>query len=65
MASRPPTLDFLEAHFAVAEIRHVSGIGDEIDRAIRDWESITCLREDGSTDVGRILDTVLWVETTA
>lgn len=62
---QPPDSRLLGVHFAVAEILHASGMGDEIDKVIRDMESIRCLQEDGATDVGRILGTALWVGTTA
>lgn len=61
----PPDSRLLGTHFAVAEILNASGMGEEIDSVLRDMESIGCLREDGSTDAGLILDTALWIEATA
>ncbi|KAK2799705.1 hypothetical protein FQN50_008405 [Emmonsiellopsis sp. PD_5] len=60
-----PDPNLLAVHFAIAEVLHASGMGNEIDKVIRDMESIGCLREDGATDIGRILNTALWVGATA
>ena len=54
-----PNPIFLNVHFLLAEILHVSGMGQIIDKHIRDVNDIDCLREDGGTDIASLLTTAL------
>lgn len=56
----PPDPRLIRVHLAVAQILHASGIGDEIDAVIRDAERIGHLKEDGSTDVERMLGVLVY-----
>lgn len=48
-----PTL--LGVHAAIARFLHMSGMGEHIDRIMRDRENIRCLAPDGSTNIGELL----------
>lgn len=56
----------LDCHYRVAEILNASGMSGYIERKLRDWEDLKeiadkgSLREDGATDITRILNTALW-----
>ncbi|KAJ9300187.1 hypothetical protein DTO271G3_2304 [Paecilomyces variotii] len=50
-----PDPDFLDTHCRLAEILHASGMDEEIDRHIQDYEDLTCLAEDGSTNINQLL----------
>lgn len=59
-----PDKAILAAHAAIARILHLTGMEEEIDEELRDFEDLDCLAEDGSTDlssvVGRWLVEVSW-----
>lgn len=52
---RLPDPRFLQVHYTLAEIFHTSGMGESIDRLIREFEQTGCFAEDGSTDVVQLL----------
>lgn len=54
----------------MCEIFNASAMGDTIERHIRDWEDLrgsgrAAIREDGMTDLGRLLDIALWGQVSA
>ncbi|KAF8466346.1 hypothetical protein BDZ91DRAFT_658020, partial [Kalaharituber pfeilii] len=53
-----PSRFLLEAHAAVAEILHISGMAEYIDDIMRDRDRIGCLAHDGSTDIQRLM--LIW-----
>lgn len=61
-----PHPDLLDCHYRIAEILNASGMEEEIDRKLDDWDKMKrsmpdgCLNEDGSTNVADILRTALW-----
>ncbi|OJJ45832.1 hypothetical protein ASPZODRAFT_69075 [Penicilliopsis zonata CBS 506.65] len=61
-----PSAALLDCHFRLAEILHASGMGEYIEKKMRDWDTIKCgpesrqLSADGSTDVSRYLQAGLW-----
>lgn len=62
-----PDPTFLGCHFKVAEILNASEMGEHIAAHLREWERMKqnggtdgTLRPDGSTEIGRILETALW-----
>lgn len=62
-----PDPAYLDCHHRVAEVLHASGLAEYIERKIRDWQDLKqsggadgSLRQDGSTDISRILETALW-----
>lgn len=60
-----PGAALLDCHYRIAEILNASGMAEFIERHLRDWEDIkgcagSSLKEDGTTDIGRILSTGLW-----
>lgn len=61
-----PSAVLLDCHWRVSEILNASGMGEEFDRHLREWEDIKmstgdgCLKEDGSTDVTRYLEVAFW-----
>lgn len=55
-----PSPALLHAHYSLAEILHVSGMGATIDKHLRDLKDVDCLREDGSTDVASLVTTAMW-----
>ncbi|KAL4783343.1 hypothetical protein BJX76DRAFT_348655 [Aspergillus varians] len=56
----------LDCHHRLAEILHISGMGDYIDKKLRDWEQLKGsagpghLSADGTTDIRRFLQVALW-----
>ena len=54
-----PDPSLLRAHFAVAEIFDASGMGEEIDRVLRDIDEIGVLDENGGSDVGLLVSTAM------
>ncbi|KAJ9321909.1 hypothetical protein DTO027B5_5343 [Paecilomyces variotii] len=50
-----PDPNFLDTHYRLAEIFHASRIDEEIDRHIQDFKDLTCLAEDGSTNINQLL----------
>ncbi|KAJ9243408.1 hypothetical protein DTO169E5_2651 [Paecilomyces variotii] len=50
-----PDPEFLDTHYRLAEIFHASGMDEEIDRHIQDFKDLTCLAEDGSTNINQLL----------
>ncbi|RHZ60000.1 HNH endonuclease signature motif containing protein [Aspergillus thermomutatus] len=60
-----PSSDLLECHWRLAEILNASGMAEIIDGYRREWEDIktgagSSLREDGKTDVGKMLSVAFW-----
>ncbi|EGC45183.1 conserved hypothetical protein [Histoplasma capsulatum var. duboisii H88] len=49
-----PSRVLLSTHAAVARIQHATGMARTIDQILRDREELSCLAEDGSTDIGQI-----------
>ncbi|KAG5290353.1 hypothetical protein I7I50_00078 [Histoplasma capsulatum G186AR] len=49
-----PSRVLLSTHAAVARILHATGMARTIDQILRDREELSCLAEDGSTDIGQI-----------
>ncbi|KAJ5213049.1 hypothetical protein N7449_000218 [Penicillium cf. viridicatum] len=65
-----PNPALLDAHWRMCEIFNASAMGDTIERHIRDWEDLrgsgrAAIREDGTTDLGRLLDIALWGQVSA
>lgn len=60
----PPDPRFLGVHCAIAHIMGQSGAGKYIDRTLRDILGEVDVKEDGSTDLGRILGLRLngWID---
>lgn len=56
----PPSERLLALHRAIAHILHLSGAGDYIDKILRDMED-GVVREDGSTELGVLVDLALKV----
>lgn len=50
----PPSPRLLALHRAIAKILSLSGAGEYIDKLFQDLEE-TGVREDGSTDLGRLI----------
>lgn len=50
----PPSPRLLAIHSAIGHILHLSGAGNYINKIIRDMEE-TNIREDGSTELGRMM----------
>lgn len=48
----PPNRDFLEAHFAIAEILHVSDMEESIDQTLYELEEFASFPQDGQVDAG-------------
>jgi len=60
-----PNPDFLDCHYRLAEILNASGMAESIEQHFQDWDDIKArssegLREDGATDIARILEAGLW-----
>ncbi|KAJ9296394.1 hypothetical protein DTO271G3_5092 [Paecilomyces variotii] len=61
-----PNPVLLECHWRVAEILNASGMGEEIDKYMRELEAVKTsmgggsLNEDGSSDLSRYLDAAFW-----
>lgn len=45
----------LEAQASVARILHMTAIGEQIEKVLRDREEVSCLASDGSTEMGYLL----------
>lgn len=63
-----PNPRLLEVHFAIAEIFHASGMGEEIDKVLQDVEEAGLLQPNGTSDVGHVghlLNTALWAKIVA
>ncbi|KAK2749347.1 hypothetical protein FQN55_003673 [Onygenales sp. PD_40] len=62
-----PSATLLDCHHRVAEVFNASGMAEEIDKKINEWENLKhdsssrCLREDGTSDVSRSLSLGLWM----
>jgi hypothetical protein len=50
-----PRKSLLEAHNAVAEILHVTGMGKRIEDVLEEWKNTHCLAPDGTTDIQSLL----------
>ncbi|KAF8473505.1 hypothetical protein BDZ91DRAFT_651460 [Kalaharituber pfeilii] len=50
-----PSRYLLELHSSVAKILHLSGMGEYIERIMREQEELRCLSGDGSTKIQRLL----------
>ncbi|EQL29810.1 hypothetical protein BDFG_07621 [Blastomyces dermatitidis ATCC 26199] len=59
----PPSPRLLALHHAIARILHLSGAGEYIDNILRDMEE-TGIQEDGSTELGRMVNLTLggWLD---
>lgn len=57
----PPSDRLLALHYAIAQILHLSGAGDYIDKILRDREEGR-VRADGSTELGILVDLALKVQ---
>ena len=57
----PPSERLLALHCAIAHILHLSGVGDYIDKVLKDMED-GMVREDGSTELGVLVDLALKVQ---
>ncbi|KAH8815223.1 hypothetical protein F5884DRAFT_771587 [Xylogone sp. PMI_703] len=60
-----PNPVYLDCHHRTAEVLHSSGMGDIIEKKLRDWEDLKsmghgCMSEDGSTDISHYLNVALW-----
>ncbi|KAJ5950415.1 uncharacterized protein N7479_008828 [Penicillium vulpinum] len=60
-----PNPAILDAHWRMCEIFNASAMGQTIERRIREWEELkgsgyAVIREDGTTDLGGLLDIALW-----
>lgn len=60
-----PEPALLDCHHRIAEVLHASGMSEEIDRRMQEWDDMRdyqdgCLKADGTTDVGRVLTAGLW-----
>lgn len=61
-----PSPVFLDCHHRIAEVLNASGMGEVIEKLIREWEDIKIYESHGSldplggSDVSRILETALW-----
>jgi hypothetical protein len=55
----PPSHRLLALHSAIAHILHLSGVGQYIDKLIKDTGEMDILDDDGSTDIGRLLTLAL------
>ncbi|CAG8195906.1 unnamed protein product [Penicillium salamii] len=65
-----PSPAILDAHWRMSEIFNACAMGETIERHIRDWEELkgsrcAVVREDGSTDLGGLLDIALWCQVSA
>jgi hypothetical protein len=62
-----PNPVFLDCHYRVAEILNASGMAEEIELKMREWEDAKategggCLEQDGTTDISQILNAALCV----
>ncbi len=52
---RLPSRTLLGLHAAIAEVLHLTGAGEAIDRVLRDREEIHVLAQDGSTDIESLM----------
>jgi len=50
-----PRAALFEAHATVAKILHARGLGEYVEKVLRDRESVRCLAADGSTDIQSLL----------
>ncbi|KAH8811523.1 hypothetical protein F5884DRAFT_831332 [Xylogone sp. PMI_703] len=50
-----PAKELLELHSAIANVLHASGMGDVIDKVLKDLDELKGLASDGSTDVKMLL----------
>lgn len=50
-----PHPSLLEAHAAICEFLHLSGMGEYVEKILREKEGLRCFAEDGSTDVRVLL----------
>lgn len=50
-----PSRTLLGIHATLARVMHASGMGERIEKIIRDRETLRCLAPDGSTDVNSFL----------
>jgi hypothetical protein len=50
-----PRVALFEAHATVAKILHARGLGEYVEKVLRDRESVRCLAADGSTDIQSLL----------
>ncbi|KAJ5773719.1 hypothetical protein N7457_008615 [Penicillium paradoxum] len=65
-----PCPAILDAHWRMCEIFNASGMGETIERHLRDWEELrgsgcAVVREDGTTDLASLLDVALWGQVSA
>ncbi|KAI5795358.1 hypothetical protein DFH27DRAFT_484461 [Peziza echinospora] len=51
-----PNGHFFAAHAAIAKILHITGVGDYMEKVMREREEIGCLAEDGSTNVAEFIE---------
>ncbi|KAK2809803.1 hypothetical protein FQN50_003443 [Emmonsiellopsis sp. PD_5] len=59
-----PSATLLDCHHRVAEVLNASGMAEEIEKKINDWENLkhaSVLREDGTSDVAGYLNLGLWM----
>ncbi|KAI9927220.1 hypothetical protein MW887_003605 [Aspergillus wentii] len=61
-----PNPKFLECHYRLVEILHLSGMGEYIEKNLRDWEELRDasvgeqVQEDGSTDLVQYVRATFW-----
>jgi hypothetical protein len=59
----PPSKRLLELHSAIGHVLHLSGAGGYIDEILRDMRDGTAVREDGSTQLGALVNVALQIRT--
>lgn len=50
-----PDPSLLRVHAAIAKFLHINGMGERIDKIMRDRENIRCLATDSSTNIEMLL----------
>jgi hypothetical protein len=51
-----PDKAILAAHAAIARILHLTGMGEEIDKVLRDLEELSCPVEDVCPDLSSVIE---------